>query len=654
MKLPAKICRLLSGAVRPLTLLSMAVACSSGVRPDERNGTMGRDPNVIVDSSNFIVHRPAHCSPRCPDLPADPIYDEGTPTDAARYFADPQNFREPGVCVIEPQLGQADQPGSLYPRNWLRPRFRFQPLAGEDLWEIRVEAMNQAHTLVAYTARTSWKLPDEVWKGLALNSADMSITVSVRGVDTRNAAKPSRTRGEFAIAPAEARGKLVYWAATSSEVRPDASKLAGFDVGDEGVIDVLTIQGAGDRGLLAAGGRELRGRYDDPRGVGPGHVQCIGCHVSTPDGAAVAFTDHWPWNSVLASVEELSVGQAPSYLSPGAALLLNQPWLGMQTFSTAHFQPGDRVLVSTYSPRNLERGGVGFSDGAPYPSRSDGLAWFDLETPATFPARDPSRGDVQQMLNDAVRAQLGTSFGLLALEGETRSAAAPHFSHDGKRIVYTSADNTQDGRLSYNNQEVDLHVVPYNARQGGQVMPLRGAAERGVAEYYPNFSADDAYVAFNRIAKIDGGPLYYRADGEVYVVPSEGGDATRLVANDPPACTGQSSPGIINSWPKWSPRELTVASTNPEFGPPERTFYWLVFSSARAYEGQFELPKTNFSPSDTRSSQLYITAVVRDNTSGALQSYPAIYIWNQDPATSNLTPAWDEFKIPPVPGSSPD
>lgn len=611
-----------------------------------------RDPHVLLDSSNFIVHVPARCSPNCTDLPAAPILDDTAPADAARFFGDPNNAKEPGVCVIEPQLGQGAQPGSLFPRNWLRPRFRWQPLPGENLWEVRVSAMNQAHTLVAYTTRTTWKMPVEAWKGLATNSADMPIRVSVRGVDMQRPQQPSRTRGEFTIAPTEARGKLVYWAATGSEVRPDTSKLAGFDVGDEAAIDVLTITGAGDRMLLAAGGRELRGRYDDPRGVGPGHVQCIGCHTSTPDGAAVAFTDHWPWNNVLASVEEQTVGQVPSYLTPGAALLINQPWLGMQTFSKAHFQPRDRILISVYSPRNLDRGGVGFSDGAPYPSRKDGLAWFDLETAATFTRGDPSRGDVQQALNEQVRAQFGTAFGLLALTGETRSAAAPSFSHDGLRIVYTSADNTQDGRISGNNKEVDLHVVPYNNRQGGEVMPLSGAAEPGVAEYYPMFSADDAYVAFNRVAKIDGGPMYYRPDGEIFVVPSKGGKATRLVANDPPQCTAQKSPGVINSWPKWSPRAMTVMSTNPEFGPPDRTFYWLVFSSARAYEGQFELPKTGFSPGDTRASQLYITAVVRDNNSGSLETYPAIYIWNQDPKTSNLTPAWDEFKIPPVP--SPD
>jgi hypothetical protein len=32
-----------------------------------------------------------------------------------------------------------------------------------------------------------------------------------------------------------------------------------------------------------------------------------------------------------------------------------------------------------------------------------------------------------------------------------------------------------------------------------------------------------------------------------------------------------------------------------------------------------------------------------------VSSYPAVYLWNQDLATSNHTPAWEEFQIPIVP-----
>ncbi len=65
-----------------------------------------------------------------------------------------------------------------------------------------------------------------------------------------------------------------------------------------------------------------------------------------------------------------------------------------------------------------------------------------------------------------------------------------------------------------------------------------------------------------------------------------------------------------------------------------------------------------FSP----ASQLYMTTVIKE-ADGSITSGAAIYLWNQrnlvtgqgDAATAselltnNVTPAWDEFKIPPVP-----
>jgi hypothetical protein len=60
---------------------------------------------------------------------------------------------------------------------------------------------------------------------------------------------------------------------------------------------------------------------------------------------------------------------------------------------------------------------------------------------------------------------------------------------------------------------------------------------------------------------------------------------------------------------------------------------------------------------DTRSSQLYMAALTVDDT-GKISSYPAVYLWNQNllrqagatqrVSTSNLTPAWAEFDLPPV------
>ena len=41
-----------------------------------------------------------------------------------------------------------------------------------------------------------------------------------------------------------------------------------------------------------------------------------------------------------------------------------------------------------------------------------------------------------------------------------------------------------------------------------------------------------------------------------------------------------------------------------------------------------------------------MTAVVTDEIN--VQTYPAVYLWNQDLTTSNHTPAWDVFRIPRI------
>ena len=60
-------------------------------------------------------------------------------------------------------------------------------------------------------------------------------------------------------------------------------------MGNENTIDALTIPQIQQGGILNEDGNNLRsgGQY----GVSDGHVACIGCHRSTPDGNSVGFTD---------------------------------------------------------------------------------------------------------------------------------------------------------------------------------------------------------------------------------------------------------------------------------------------------------------------------------------------------------------------------
>ena len=60
-------------------------------------------------------------------------------------------------------------------------------------------------------------------------------------------------------------------------------------------------------------------------------------------------------------------------------------------------------------------------------------------------------------------------------------------------------------------------------------------------------------------------------------MPRAGGTPTRLSANDPMECSAAVSPGVGNSWPKWSPSVQTSGTTK---------YYWLTFSSMRQAGGK--------------------------------------------------------------------
>jgi hypothetical protein len=319
-----------------------------------------------------------------------------------------------------------------------------------------------------------------------------------------------------------------------------------------------------------------------PNQVKQKQADCLGCHTSTPDGKFAGFTIQGPWTNALGSLEAATAGEPPSFLGPGAITALNQHALGIETFSRAHWSDGDHIEITS------------LGDG-----KQSKLTWINLE---------------------AATPEEGTAYGSLTREGDMRAAGAPTWSHDGANIVYVSNDTMTTGRLGRG--EADLFSVPYNGKAGGMAKAIPGASDANFEEYYPTFSSDDKLLAFDRIPKDTD--MYNAGPAEVYVIPPSGPDATRLKANDPPACSGKTSPGITNSWPKWSPEAQTIGG---------KTYYWLIFSSRRSEAGR---------------PQLYITGVV--TTPGAPPAtYGALYLWNQPEAENNHTPAWDVFKIPPTP-----
>ena len=604
----------------------VGVGCGAGKEAKPASGAAGSTGSGgragDIGTADAGTMQPGPCVGLCNDFPKEPIFDLGVSSDVAGRFGPPSTVERP--CVTEPE------DGALFPNNWLRPRVRVP--GSTDVLKITVQAPNQANDLVAYTNGESWALPKDVWRKLAHHVVEQDITVTVQ------TPAGGSTSVKFQVAPVGAAGSMVFWAANPAAARKmnvesmsqnalvDDSMLMGFNVGDETAVPTLKID-----------------QVKQPVTLQDGRTQgshCIGCHTATPDGNYVAFVDAWPWSAAFAAVKPGMVGAALPGFSGGPCddwntctqpkTFLQYPWNGPMTFSPAHWSlddSGERIAIISTQVQDIT-----MPWGPPVgPNWQPGrLAWVDVRSTATMMTgrqSDPKQGE---------------AFGFLARNGDPHPAAAfPTWSHDGESIVYVSVAcpdpghmdgcGTLDGRLAKG--PADLYEVPYANRAGGTATPVAGASTVENDEYYPALSPDDRLLAFTRVKA--GQTMYANKTAEMFVVSrrSPAVEATRLRANDPPTCSGKSSPGVNNHWPKWSPDGATVGN---------KTYYWLIFSSNR-----YGLPAVTPSNGETvEISQLYITAVVVDPTADEpVKTQSAIYLWNQPQDRLNTLPAWDNFHL---------
>lgn len=446
--------------------------------------------------------------------------------------------------------------GALYPRNWLRPRFSFVA-PGATLFEIRLEIENQTAPLIVYTTSTAWKMPAETWNLLRTHSWNKKIVLKVRGGTLDGTALTNAT------ASAEGEIGIAPVEAPGSivywAISSGTASFKGFAVGEETVHQALT-----------------------PANVKTRPVVCVGCHTAAPGGQYALFSTcgdnscsgpmRWESGALDPKIDG-GVGTALPFIHPDAATKFANQQTGISTVSAAHWTTGDHTIVSTFADKTFDA--VNLDTGV-----------------STTIARN---GDIDGNL-----------------------AIAPSFAHDGSKIAYISTKSDVIHMGGNWKGPADLYTVPYNGGAGGTATPIAGAALPDKSEYYPSFSPDDTFVAYTRI---DGNAVMYNSiNAEVFVIPSGGGTATRLKANDPPACSAKKSPGITNSWPKWAPSVGQYGQTK---------YYFLVFSSTRSASSR---------------PQLYVTpvAVAAD---GTVTTYAALYLWNQLEAEGNHTPSWDYYTI---------
>jgi Flp pilus assembly protein TadD len=140
------------------------------------------------------------------------------------------------------------------------------------------------------------------------------------------------------------------------------------------------------------------------------------------------------------------------------------------------------------------------------------------------------------------------------------------WSPDGKHIVFARSERYRLKNVGKNRSVLltpeqcreflederpflfDLYKIPFNDGKGGKPVPLRGASNNGMSNYFARYSPNGKWIVFCKARSY----MLLQPDSELYIIPAEGGEARKMRCNT----------NRMNSWHSWSPNGK-----------------WLVFSS---------------------------------------------------------------------------
>ena len=170
----------------------------------------------------------------------------------------------------------------------------------------------------------------------------------------------------------------------------------------------------------------------------------------------------------------------------------------------------------------------------------------------------------------------GTAWDWIYAPATGQYAAAPSWSHDGTKVLFTMTNVGKSGRLG--SGTAHLYTVPYS-KAGPQVAtPVPGDGSLASrAQYYGTYSGDDKLIAYNELDAItasrthpkldstdteDPDGMYAQPQTEIYVINANGGNKVRFAANDPAACPG------VPTQPRHQQQLAEVVAAGRDLGQP--------------------------------------------------------------------------------------
>ncbi len=177
-----------------------------------------------------------------------------------------------------------------------------------------------------------------------------------------------------------------------------------------------------------------------------------------------------------------------------------------------------------------------------YPTRGV-LYWYDRTTGERHPL--PGADDADYVQANGVWSPDGKY--IVFIRAKARDPYPPG------RPIATHSNDPNEIQIQY-----DIYRVPFNDGKGGKAEPITGASANGMSNSFPKISPDGKWLVF--VQAHNG--LLMRPDGQLYIVPAEGGVPRKMRANMYP----------MNSWHSWSPNGRWLVFSSKSRGPFTRMY----------------------------------------------------------------------------------
>ncbi len=410
---------------------------------------------------------------------------------------------------------------TVFPPDIAAPTFRWKSTSrGVKAWAITVGVPDAPPTIEARTNEREWTPTDEQWAAIAKMSREKATKVTVR-----------------AVAPSDSESPLPAGSVEIITSRDEVGASLFFREVNLPFIDAVKDP------------THIRWRYGSIASKEPPPIVleklpvCGNCHSFSSDGSVLGMDVDYANDKgsyVITDVVEEILLERESIIT-WADFARDD---GELTFGLlSQVSPDGGFVVSTVKDRSVF---------VPMPDLSFSQLFFPVKGILVVYDRQSETFESLSGADDREYVQSNPTW---SPDGEHivfAKTKAHQLRNVGSNVLLTREDAREfiEGGKSF---RFDLYRVPFNGGEGGSAVPLDGASNNGMSNFFPRYSPDGRWIVFTKARSF----MLLQPDSELYIMPAEGGEPRRMRCNT----------SRMNSWHSWSPNSRWLVFSSKPDGP---------------------------------------------------------------------------------------